>query len=222
MSKKTLPRGKFISFEGGEGAGKSTQVNLLRDHLSGMGIDVVLTREPGGAPGAEEIRQLLVTGEPDKWVPMTEILLFYAARVDHLERTVLPALAQGKWVISDRYADSTFAYQGAGQGVDSTIVQQIHQLATNNYWPDLTLILDTDPAVGLRRATAREAALSEEQREDRYEKMQGEFHARLRQAFLDIADKNPERCHVVTGGGTIGDVSAQIWQQVAAIFGLGL
>ncbi|MBL4801215.1 MAG: dTMP kinase [Emcibacter sp.] len=222
MNEAILSRGKFISFEGGEGAGKSTQVNLLRDQLVGMGVDVVLTREPGGAPGAEEIRQLLVTGEPDKWVPMTEVLLFYAARVDHLERTVLPALAAGKWVISDRYADSTFAYQGAGHGVDKAIVQQIHQFATKNFWPDMTLILDTDTGLGLTRANAREAVLSELQREDRFEKMQEDFHGRLRQAFLDIAKENPERCRVISGAGTIGEVADRIWQQVSVTFGLSI
>lgn len=221
MNKSVLSRGKFISFEGGEGTGKSTQVSLLRDNLKGAGIDVILTREPGGAPGAEEIRQLLVMGDVDKWVPMTEILLFYAARVDHLERTILPALEQGTWVISDRYADSTFAYQGAGQGVDSAIVQEIHHIATNDFWPDMTIILDTDPNLGLTRANNRESALSENQREDRFEKIQGGFHGRLRQAFLDIADQNPGRCRVVSGDGTIGDVADHIWQQVATSFGLG-
>lgn len=220
MNDRRKARGKFISFEGGEGAGKSTQASLLRDQLVGRGIDVILTREPGGAPGAEEIRQLLVTGEPDKWLPMTETLLFYAARIDHLERTVRPALEQGTWVITDRYADSTFAYQGAGHGLAREVVQQIHQVATGNFWPDLTLILDTDPKSGLARANDREAAISEMKREDRFEKMAESFHGRLRQAFLDIADQNPDRCRVVPWGGTISKVAEHIWQQVAVNFGL--
>ncbi|VAW06179.1 Thymidylate kinase, partial [hydrothermal vent metagenome] len=213
MSK--ISRGKFISFEGGEGVGKSTQINILRDRLQGRGIDVIVTREPGGAPGAEEIRTLLLTGEVDKWVPMTEVLLFYASRVDHLERTIRPALDAGQWVISDRYADSTFAYQGAGHGLGATVIDEIHRLATDNFWPDITILLDADPEEALKRATDREAAISEELREDRYEKMADNFHCRLRQAFLDIAARSPDRFRLVAAAGTIDDVSDHIWTQIA-------
>lgn len=220
MSKGISARGRFISFEGGEGVGKSTQVKFLRDQLTAKGIDVILTREPGGAPGAEEIRQLLLTGEPDKWTPMTEVLLFYAARVDHLKRKVLPALDSGKWVISDRYADSTFAYQGAGHGLGAAVIQEIHRIATDDFWPDMTILLDAEPEQGLGRAHMREAALSEDKREDRFEKMEGSYHHRLRQAFLDIAGQNPDRYQVISAEGAIEQVADRIWKQVATAFGL--
>lgn len=220
MNNQDKPQGKFISFEGGEGVGKSTQVSLLRDQLQGQGIEVVLTREPGGAPGAEEIRKLLVTGEPDKWTPMSEVLLFYAARVDHLQRTVQPALEAGKWVITDRYADSTFAYQGAGHGLGLTLLEEIHKLTTDNFWPDMTIILDSDPTAGLDRANSRENQLQEDQREDRFEKMQDGFHDRLRLAFLDIAERNKARCRIIPAYGTIEEVAERIWLQVSVVFGV--
>ncbi len=215
-----MSKGKFISFEGGEGTGKTTQVKLLRDRLITEGKDVILTREPGGAPGAEEIRQLLLTGNPDKWVPMTEVLLFYAARVDHLKRTIQPALQAGKWVICDRYADSTFAYQGAGHGLGASVVEEIHRITTDDFWPDMTILLDIDPEAGLRRANAREADISEDKREDRFEKMAQGYHQRLRQAFLQIADKNQDRFRVITAEGSISQVADNIWHQVAITFGL--
>ena len=217
-----MNKGKFISFEGGEGTGKSTQVKILYDHLTAQGIDVVLTREPGGAPGAEEIRQLLLTGEPDKWVPMTEVLLFYAARVDHLNSTVIPALESGKWVITDRYADSTFAYQGAGHGLGASVVKEIHRITTNDFWPDMTVLLDIEPEAGLGRANEREAAISEDKREDRFEKMEGSYHHRLRHAFLDIAEQSPDRFRVISAEGTINQVADRIWQQVAKTFDLSV
>jgi len=220
VSKADIRRGKFISFEGGEGVGKSTQVGLLRDQLAGRGIDVLLTREPGGSGGAEEIRKLLVSGDPDKWTPMTEVLLFYAARVDHLQRTILPALEKGQWVISDRYADSTFAYQGVGHGLDVAIVREIHRIATDDVWPDMTIILDADPAQGLDRANMREAGRSEKAREDRFERMNGGFHARLRQAFLEIARADPARCRIISAEGPMEEVANRIWRQVAVSFGL--
>ncbi len=213
-------RGKFISFEGGEGVGKSTQVHLLRDQLVGMGIDVVLTREPGGSEGAEEIRQLLVSGDTDKWTPMTEVLLFYAARVDHLKRTILPALSQGKWVITDRYADSTFAYQGAGHGLGQEIIQEIHHITTGDFWPDLTILLDSDPLLGLQRANDREANITIDKREDRFEKLEDSFHNQLRRAYLNIAENNPERVHVVSADGTITEVFNRLWAQLFTILGI--
>lgn len=216
-----MNKGKFISFEGGEGTGKSTQAKILYDHLTARGIDVVLTREPGGAPGAEEIRQLLLSGEPDKWTPMTEVLLFYAARVDHLNTTVLPALKSGKWVITDRYADSTFAYQGAGHGLGATVVQEIHRIATDDLWPHMTILLDIEPQAGLGRAVLRAATLSEDKREDRFEKLTGCYHQRLRQAFLDIAEQNPDRFRVIPAAEPIDQVAERIRQHVATAFGLG-
>lgn len=215
-----MSEGKFISFEGGEGTGKTTQVKLLRDKLVSQGIDVVLTREPGGAPGAEEIRSLLLTGDPDKWAPMTEVLLFYAARVDHLNNTILPALKSGKWVITDRYADSTFAYQGAGHGLGAAVVQEIHRIATDDFWPHMTVLLDIEPKAGLGRANEREAAISEDKREDRFEKMAEDYHHRLRQAFQGIAKENPDRFRVIPAEGSVTQVASRIWQQVAMTFGL--
>lgn len=220
MSKTAVAPGKFISFEGGEGVGKSTQVNLLRDRLVNNGIDVIVTREPGGSPGAEEVRQLLLTGNPDKWDPMSEVLLFYAARVDHLTRTVQPALTAGKWVISDRYADSTFAYQGAGHGLGADLIQKIHHIATGNFWPDLTLLLDIAPEDGLKRALAREAEVSENQREDRFEKMDHGFHRDLRQTFLNRAKADPSRFNVISADGTIEDIADHIWQTVQSHFSM--
>lgn len=204
-----IKAGKFITFEGGEGVGKSTQVKILAEKLSETGIDVVLTREPGGSPGAEEIRALLVKGSTDKFAPMTEALLHNAARAEHLEKTVKPALDAGKWVISDRYADSTLAYQGYGQGVDMNILLDLHRVATGDFWPDLTIILDGNE---LDRATAREEENSD--KEDRYERMGDDFHATLQKSFLDIASNNSERCTLVSAAGTIEDVAKRVWEIV--------
>jgi len=204
-----IKKGKFITFEGGEGVGKSTQVKILADKLSEAGIDVILTREPGGAPGAEEIRNLLVKGCTDKFSPMTEALLHNAARAEHLQKTIKPALDSGKWVLCDRYADSTIAYQGHGQGVDMKTLLGLHRLATGNFWPDLTIILDGNE---LDRATAREEESFD--KEDRYERMGENFHNKLRKSFLEIANNNSERCKVVCAAGTIENVAKRIWEVV--------
>ncbi len=184
-------RGKFITLEGGEGAGKSTQAQLLAEKFSGAGQPVVVTREPGGAAGAEEIRALLVTGGIGRWSPMAEALLHYAARRDHLDRTVLPALDSGTWVICDRFADSTMAYQGYGHDLGRGAVSDLHRLVIGDFTPDLTLIFDLPVDVGLRRAGIKAGG------EDRYERMGPAFHRRLREGFLDIARLNPHRCVVI-------------------------
>lgn len=202
-------QGKFITFEGGEGVGKSTQVKILADKLSETGIDVVLTREPGGSDGAEEIRALLVKGGTDKWQPMTEALLHNAARAEHLEKTVKPALNAGKWVISDRYADSTMAYQGYGQGVEIETLLDLHKISTGDFWPDLTIVLDGNE---LSRAKSREEDNID--KEDRYERMGDDFHHKLQESFLDIANKNPDRCKVVSANGTINEVAERVWNVV--------
>lgn len=204
-----IKKGRFITFEGGEGVGKSTQVKILADKLSAAGIDVILTREPGGSLGAEEIRDLLVKGSTDKFSPMTEALLHNAARAEHLIKTVKPAINVGKWVLSDRYADSTIAYQGHGQGVDMKTLLSIHSFATGNFWPDLTIILDGNE---LERAAAREDEKFD--KEDRYERMGKSFHDKLRESFLKIANNNPERCKVVSAAGTVEDVAKRIWKIV--------
>lgn len=199
-------KGKFITFEGGEGVGKSTQVKILVDRLKQNGIDVVLTREPGGSPGAEEIRNLLVKGGTDKWHPKTEALLHNAARAEHVNRTIKPALDAGKWVISDRYVDSTLAYQGYGQGVDLDTLLKLHQLSTDDFWPDITIVLNGNE---LLRAQEREEVNAN--KEDRYERMGDDFHNKLQASFLDIAAKNPDRCQIISADGTIEEVAERVW-----------
>ena len=184
-------KGRFITFEGGEGAGKSTQLKRLAESLRQRGIEVVTTREPGGSPGAEQIRGLLVSGEPDRWDGMTEALLHFAARRDHLRATVWPALEAGKWVLCDRFADSTLAYQGYGHGLPHETIRDLYRLTVGDFAPDLTLILDLPVEAGLNRAGARGGS------EDRYEKMGHAFHQRLRDGFLTIAAEEPRRCAVV-------------------------
>ncbi len=187
-------RGRFISLEGGEGAGKTTLIESLKAHLLSQGRDVVVTREPGGTPGAEDLRTLLLTGATDRWTAMTEVLLMYAARVDHVQRLIEPALERGAWVLSDRFADSTIAYQGTGGGIALDAIRAIHKTALGDFAPDLTLILDLDPLVGLRRTVERGEDPT------RFELLDTEFHERLRQAFLDIARAEPERCAVIDAG----------------------
>jgi dTMP kinase len=182
--------GLFISLEGIDGAGKSTQSRLLAAHLRGLGCDVIETREPGGAAGAEDIRKLLVEGDPDRWSPETEILLFSAARRDHLERTIAPALARGAVVICDRFADSTRVYQGAARGDLRDLVDDIHARVIG-VEPDLTLILDMEPAVALARGLARQSG------EDRFEDMGLPFQERLRSGFQALARDFPDRCAMV-------------------------
>lgn len=183
--------GKFITFEGGEGSGKSTQLQLLSQALDASGIPHVMTREPGGSPGAEAIRKLLVSGDKDTWEPVTETLLFYAARLDHVNRIIKPALAEGKVVICDRFADSTRVYQGIGKGVSEAYIGELHRLALDHFAPDLTLVFDIDPAVGLKRAAERRGD------ENRFESMDIDFHHRIRAGFLAIAREEPQRCAVL-------------------------
>ncbi len=202
-------RGKFISFEGGEGAGKSTQARKLKAALEARGREVVLTREPGGSPGAEEIRKLLVEGAPERWTPLSETLLFIAARADHVARVIEPALSAGKWVISDRFSDSTFVYQGVARGLGLDAVRRLHDAAIPNFAPDLTLILDLDPAEGLKRASVRSGTA-----ENRFEKFDADFHSRLRAGFRDIAAKEPVRCAVIDGGAAADTVAVDVLRNV--------
>ena len=188
--------GKFITFEGGEGTGKSTQLKRLVAALTAMGIRCQATREPGGAPGAEEIRELLVQGAVDRWQPMSEVLLHNAARIEHLSYTVKPALSDGTWVVCDRFFDSTLAYQGYGHGLDTADIANLHWLLYKDFKPDLTLVLDISMEEGLQRAKDRGDG------EDRYERMGIDFHERLRQGFLEIAAAEPTRCTVVDASGS--------------------
>jgi dTMP kinase len=206
--------GRFITLEGGEGTGKSTQVKRLKASLEAKGLKVLATREPGGSPGAEEIRKLLVEGEPGRWNPITETLLAYAARADHVARIIGPALAAGTWVISDRFNDSTFAYQGVGRGVERETIRRIDSAVLDDFQPDLTLVLDLDVKTGLERANARPGA------ENRFEKFGPEFHERLRQSFLDIAKRAPERCRLIDASGGVDDVAGAIFVAVARRFDL--
>ncbi len=210
-----MQRGRFITFEGGEGAGKSTQVRILAERLGAAGVEVVATREPGGSPGAEAIRALLVTGEPDRWSAVSETLLMYAARRDHIERTIRPALARGAWVISDRFADSTRAYQGAGGGVDPAFVQAMEAYVLDGAWPDLTLILDLPVEQGLARAGRRGAG------EARFEAKGLAFHQRLRDGFLAIAGREPERCAVIDALAAPEAVADAVWSIVQARLAIG-
>jgi dTMP kinase len=207
-----MARGRFITFEGGEGAGKSTQAKRLAAWLEGQGLKVLLTREPGGSPGAEEIRKLLVQGATDRWDPMTETLLHFAARRDHLERVIRPALAAGQWVLSDRFADSTLAYQGYGHGVDRDFIAMLEKAVVGSQRPDLTLILDLPVAQGLERAGTRRGP------ETRYEDMAQAFHERLRQGFLAIAAQEPKRCRVVDATASLDAVQATLRAAMSATF----
>jgi len=201
-------RGLFISLEGIDGSGKSTQARRLADWLRAEGHDPVLTREPGGAPGAEEIRRLLVEGDPDRWSPETEILLFYAARRDHLERTIRPALAAGKVVITDRFADSTRVYQGATRGDLRGLVDRIHAEVIG-IEPDLTLILDMDPEVALTRGLARASG------EDRFEDFGLPFQQKLRAGFRQLAHDFPERCKLIDASTDPDTIATRIAETVA-------
>ena len=199
-----MARGKFITLEGGEGAGKSTQAERLGGDLRQAGLATLVTREPGGAPGAEEVRGLLVTGAVGRWDPMTEALLHSAARREHLTKTIEPALDAGTWVVSDRFADSTMAYQGYGHGLGRRVVDGLNELVLGAFAPDLTLVLDVAVDDGLGRAAAVSGA------EDRYERMGRDFHRRLRDGFLEIARREPERCAVIDAGAGVDEVQAAI------------
>ncbi|PZO34467.1 MAG: dTMP kinase, partial [Alphaproteobacteria bacterium] len=191
-----MTRGQFITFEGGEGAGKSTQVLRLVADLRARGIDVIHTREPGGSPGAEAIRALVVSGDADRWSARTEALLMFASRSDHLEKTIRPALDAGVWVVCDRFADSSRAYQGAGGGAAPEFIEALERAVVGEDQPVLTLILDLPVAVGLERALARGQA------DTRFESKGLAFHQRLRDGFGEVAMRYPERCRVIDATGS--------------------
>lgn len=184
-------KGYFITFEGGEGSGKSTQLKLLSAAFEKSGLPFITTREPGGSENAEKIRALLVSGDADSWDPLTETLLFTAARSDHLNRLVKPAIAEGKTVICDRFFDSTLVYQGIGKGLGENYIKALHHIVFGNFMPGLTIILDIDPETGLKRAGARRG------NENRFEQLDISFHQKIRDGFLQIAKNEAERCVVL-------------------------
>lgn len=232
MSGRADHPGRFITLEGGEGAGKSTQIRRLAAALTARGVEVVVTREPGGgSAGAAAIRALLVSGETGRWQRLTEAMLHNAARHENVEALVRPALARGAWVLCDRYADSTLAYQGYGLGVDLGVLRQLQAIATGGLLPDLTLVLDLPVAQGLARAgrRLRQDALSvggaapsaADAAEDRYERMGGDFHRRLRDGFLTIARDEPARCAVIDASGEEDMVFAALLAAVDARLSMG-
>ncbi|MFM9891016.1 MAG: dTMP kinase [Rickettsiales bacterium] len=208
---------RFISFEGGEGAGKSTQLKLLAQSFASAGIAHITTREPGGSPGGEAIRGLVVSGAADKWHPTTESLLFMAARYDHLATKIAPALARGEWVLCDRFYDSTYVYQGIAKGVGTAWLDQLYALLFGNQGPELTLLLDLPPKTGLARTVARGNVA-----ESRFEQMHLDFHETLRQGFLALATANPERIHTIDATKATTQVHAAVIDAINQRFGLAL
>jgi dTMP kinase len=205
-------RGKFITFEGGEGTGKSTQAAMLAHRLQSLGLGVLLTREPGGSPGAEVIRHVLLSGAAKPLGADAEAMLFAAAREDHVRCTIEPALAAGKWVICDRFIDSTRVYQGILGKVDEQLIKRLERVSIGDLAPDLTLVLDVPVDLGLERVKLRRG----EAAPDRFEAEDVEYHEKLRGAFLTIAQSEPERCAVIGAGGAKEDVARQIWETVTA------
>jgi len=197
-------KGKFITFEGGEGTGKSTQTVLLADYLNDQGHQVTLTREPGGSDGAELIRALLVSGDTGRWPPISEALLLYAARADHWLKVIAPALERGDWVVCDRFADSTLAYQGYGHGVDRVFLHKLYTAIMGIHQPDWTFVFDLDPEIGVQRALKRHTS------ENRFEHMDIAFHNRVREGFLKIAHQHPHRCHVIDANQSVYAIHKEI------------
>lgn len=198
----------FITFEGGEGTGKSTQTALLAERLRQLGHAVVETREPGGSPDADAIRHLLVSGETGRWSVTSEILLNYAARESHLRQTIIPALDTGAIVICDRFADSTRAYQGYAGNGDNDLIDQLDRKIVGGNQPDITLVFDLDPHIGLERASLRGG-------DDRFERKGQEFHSRLRDGYRAVAEKFSSRCTLIDASGSIDLIADSVWQVVA-------
>jgi len=210
-----MRRGRFISIEGGEGTGKSTQLRRLAARLRKRGINVVETREPGGTPGAEIVRHAVLSGQIAELGPFAEALLLNAARDDHLDEVIRPALERGAWVLCDRFADSTRVYQGTMGGVEADILSALEQTVIRGTWPDLTIVLDLDPAIGLARARSatREEGIIDA---DRFEDAAIEDHRRMRQAFLNLAAAEPDRFAVVSAVGGPDEIEERLWDLVSA------
>ena len=205
-----MARGKFLSIEGGEGAGKSTQVRRLADELRARGLDVIVTREPGGSEGGEAIRELLMKGEVKRWSSHTEALLFAAARADHVEKVIQPALGIGTWVISDRFIDSSRAYQGVAGGIDDAAVLALHGFGSRGLLPDRTLVLEVPPEIGAERAAARDGAAA-----DRFAARERAFHDDVAAAFRRFAAAEPDRVRLIDAAGDVDEVAAEVIEAVA-------
>lgn len=211
-------RARFITFEGGEGVGKSTQVKRLQHRLQERGIEVVRTREPGGTAKAEAIRSFILQGRSESWGAGGEAVLFAAARLDHVNQLIAPNLRSGVWVLSDRFHDSTRAYQGLTGGVDDRLIGALETLALDGNQPDLTLVLDMDPEEAFKRVASRAVEDALALTGDRFEKEEIEWHKRLREGFLKIAAANPQRCVVISAAQSMDELEAAIWETVSARF----
>ena len=212
-----MPRGRFITFEGGEGCGKSTQIAKLRERLEAEGVDVVVVREPGGTWLSEQIRRLIKDQEDDAPCDRAELLLFLAARAQLVRNVILPALESGAWVVSDRFCDSTLAYQGYGRGLPLDFISSANDFACGGLMPDMTLLLDVEPSVARERVMAR--AASRNSSPDRFEREDGAFHARLRHGFEELAKSQPERIRTIDANGTAEDVACAVWEACRGIKG---
>ena len=214
----TLSQARFITFEGGEGVGKSTQVKRLLANLERLSINAVRTREPGGTPKAEAIRSFILQGRSESWGPGAEAVLFAAARLDHVNELIAPNLRNGTWVISDRFHDSTRAYQGLTGGVDDKLIEGLETLALDGHSPDLTIVLDMEPEAAFERVAQRELEDGLKATGDRFEKEEIEWHKRLRGGFLSIAQSNPDRCVVISAEQSEDALEAAIWTAVCERF----
>lgn len=202
--------GKFVTFEGGEGSGKTTQIGLAVEWLKGRGIPVLATAEPGGTPLGRKIREILLNRGPSAISAETELLLFAAARAQHVRETILPALEKGQWVLCDRFADATLAYQGFGRGIDMAFIRALNAFSSLSVKPDLTLLIDLDVKTGLDRAGRRTAGVRPEEAEDRFEQEDRAFHDRIREGYQSLAAEEPQRFRIIDGAATIEAIHSQI------------
>lgn len=219
-----MTKGVFITLEGGEGTGKSTQVKMLGAALAAAGLNAVMTREPGGTDQAERIRNLLIQRDAGNFDPLTEAMLMMSARREHLVNKIWPSMEQGKWVVSDRFVDSTRAFQGYGMGLDQALIDRIYAMIAGDFQPDLTFMFDIDAEKGLSRSLKQLAVTADknESTEDRYERMGVPFHNRLRQGFLEIAKRFPDRCVIIDAAQDIATIHGQILKTIETRFGVSL
>jgi dTMP kinase len=204
----------FITFEGGEGTGKTTQIAMLKSYLENQGKAVITTREPGGTPKAEKLRKLHVEIDGEDWLPKSEVLILYTARLEHVEKLIKPALLEGKIVVSDRFSDSTIAYQGYGRQVDMGFIRHVDDLVIDGFKPDLTFIFDLDVNIGLERSLAR--LKDQQSKEDKFEKLDIGFHERMRQGYLDIAQSDPKRCVVINANQSVDAIHGDVINAINA------